>query len=175
MLIISICSAIQAKYIFQYEFDIANLNIDRTRPQIELLNIDNSNTTDKEHANKTDIITIKIKITDKNLKDVFLNKDYLNIKINGEDVDYASIKVDKIEDISDGGIYQIELTNLEGNGALKVDILEGIAVDTGELESEEFEIYTGVLIDNNVNINDNNINNNNGDINDINFMTFTYE
>lgn len=175
MLIISICSAIQAKYIFQYEFDIANLNIDRTRPQIELLNIDNSNTTDKEYANKTDIITIKIKITDKNLKDVFLNKDYLNIKINGEDVDYASIKVDKIEDISDGGIYQIELTNLEGNGVLKVDILEGTAVDTGELESEEFEIYTGVLIDNNVNINDNNINNNNGDINDINFMTFTYE
>ena len=175
MLIISICSAIQAKYIFQYEFDIANLNIDRTRPQIELLNIDNSNTTDKEYANKTDIITIKIKITDKNLKDVFLNKDYLNIKINGEDVDYASIKVDKIEDISDCGIYQIELTNLEGNGALKVDILEETAVDTGELESEEFEIYTGVLIDNNVNINDNNINNNNGDINDINFMTFTYE
>lgn len=175
MLIISICSAIQAKYIFQYEFDIANLNIDRTRPQIKLLSIDNSNTTDKEHANKTDIITIKIKITDKNLKDVFLNKDYLNIKINGEDVDYASIKVDKIEDITDGGIYQIELTNLEGNGVLKVDILEGTAVDTGELESEEFEIYTGVLIDNNVNIDDNNINNNNGDINDINFMTFIYE
>lgn len=175
MLIISICSAIQAKYIFQYQFDVAKLNIDRTKPKIELLSIENSNTTDKEHANKTDIITIKIKITDKNLKDVFLNKDYLNIKINGEDVDYASIKVDKIEDISDGGIYQIELTNLEGNGVLKVDILEGTAVDTGELESEEFEIYTSVLIDNNVNINDNNINNNNGDINDINFMTFTYE
>lgn len=175
MLIISISSTIQAKYIFQYQFDVAKLNIDRTKPKIELLSIENSNTTEKEHANKTDIITIKIKITDKNLKDIFLNKDYLNIKINGEDVDYASIKVDKIEDISDGGIYQIELTNLEGNGVLKVDILEGTAVDTGELESEEFEIYTSVLIDNNVNINDNNINNNNGDINDINFMTFTYE
>ena len=175
MLIISISSNIQAKYIFQYQFEVAKLNIDRTKPKIELLSIENSNTTDKEHVNKTDIITIKIKITDKNLKDVFLNKDYLNIKINGEDVDYASIKVDKIEDITDGGIYQIELTNLEGNGVLKVDILEGTAVDTGELESEEFEIYTGVLIDNNVNINDNNINNNNGDINDINFMTFTYE
>ena len=67
------------------------------------------------------------------------------------------------------------MTNLEGNGVLKVDILEGAAVDTGELKSEEFEIFTGVLIDNNVNIDDNNINNNNGDINDINFMTFTYE
>ena len=162
MLIISICSAIQAKYIFQYEFDIANLNIDRTRPQIELLSIDNSNTTDKEHANKSNIITIKIKITDRNLKEVFLNNDYLNIKINDEYVDYVSIKSDKIEDITDGGIYQIELTNLEGNGVLKVDILEGTAVDTGELKSEAFEIDTNIFVYN--------MNNSNKD-----FMIFTYE
>lgn len=181
MLIISISSTIQAKYIFKYQFDVANLDIDRTKPKIELLSIENSNTTDKEHANKSDIITIKIKITDRNLKEVFLNNDYLNIKIDDEYVDYVSIKFDKIEDITDGGIYQIELTNLEGNGTLKVDILEGIAVDTGELRSEVFSINTGVLIENNNNIDDNisNINNNsnvdNGNNINSNFMTFTYE
>ena len=162
MLIISICSAIQAKYIFQYQFDVAKLNIDRTKPKIELLSIENSNTTDKEHANKSDIITIKIKISDRNLKEVFLNNDYLNIKINDEYVDYVSIKSDKIEDITDGGIYQIELTNLEGNGVLKVDILEGTAVDTGELKSEAFEIDTNIFVYN--------MNNSNKD-----FMIFTYE
>ena len=86
----------------------------------------------------------------------------MNIKINGEDVDYASIKVDKIENITDGGIYQIELTKLDGNGFLKVEILEGIAIDTGELESELYEIDTNILIDNM------------GDFNK-NFVTFTYE
>ena len=175
MFVILIVSTVQAKYVFQYEFYIANLNIDRTRPKIELVEVTNSNASHEYQANKTDSIIIKIKVTDKNLKDVFLNGEYLNVTINDENVDYACIKVDKIEDITDGGIYQIELTNLEGNGVLKVDILEGAAVDTGELKSEKFEIFTGVLIDNNVNIDDNNINNNNGDINDINFMTFTYE
>lgn len=162
MLIISICSAIQAKYIFQYEFDIANLNIDRTRPKIELLSIDNSNTTDKEHAHKSDIITIKIKISDRNLKDVYLDKEHLNIKLDDKDEDNASIKVDKIEDITYGGIYQIELTKLDGNGALKVNILEGTAVDTGELKSEVFEIDTNIFVDNMDNSNKK-------------FMIFTYE
>lgn len=162
MLIISISSTIQAKYIFQYQFDVAKLNIDRTKPKIELLSIENSNTTDKENANKSDIITIKIKITDRNLKEVFLNNDYLNIKINDEYVDYVSIKSDKIEDITYGGIYQIELKDLEGNGNLKVDILEGTAVDTGELKSEAFEIDTNILVDNTDNSN-------------IDFMIFTYE
>lgn len=162
MLIISISSTIQAKYIFQYQFEVAKLNIDRTKPKIELLSIENSNTTDKEHANKSNIITIKIKITDRNLKEVFLNNDYLNIKINDEYVDYVSIKSDKIEDITDGGIYQIELTNLEGNGVLKLDILEGTAVDTGEFKSEVFEIDTNIFVDN--------IDNSNKD-----FMIFTYE
>ena len=162
MLIISISSTIQAKYIFQYQFDVAKLNIDRTIPKIELLSIENSNTTDKEHANKSDIIIIKIKITDRNLKEVFLNNDYLNIKINDEYVDYVGIKPDKIEDITYGGIYQIELTNLEGNGVLKVDILEGTAVDTGELKSEAFEIDTNIFVDN--------MDNSNKD-----FMIFTYE
>lgn len=178
MLMISISSTIQAKYIIQYEFYIANLNIDRTKPQIELLSIENSNTSDKEYANKSDIITIKIKIMDKNLKEVFLNKEYLNVQIDDENVDYATIKFDEIEDITDGRIYQIELTNLEGNGTLKVEILEGVAVDNGELKSKVFEVNTGVLIDNNANIDDNNTTNNNssnGDINNINFVTFTYE
>lgn len=167
MLIISICSAIQAKYIFQYKFDIANLNIDRTKPQIELLSIENSKQEDKEYVNKSDIVTIKIKITDKNLKDVFLNKDYLKIKIKDVNVDSAKIKSDKIEDIADGGIYQIELTNLKGNGILKVNILEGTVVDTGGLKNEVFEVNTGVLVDNNIISSNNNV--------DSNFVIFTYE
>ena len=167
MFIISMSSTIQAKYIFQHQFDIANLNIDRTKPKIELLSMENSNTISKCHANKSDVIIIKIKVTDKNLKDVFLNKDYLSVKINDENIDDVSIKIDRTEDITDGGIYQIELTNLYGNGGLKVDILEGTVVDTGELKSELFEINTDILVDNNVNTDDNNINSN--------FITFTYE
>ena len=67
--IISISTIIHAKYIFYNEFYIANLNIDRTKPKIELVNITNNNTGYESYANKTHTITIKVKVADKNLKD----------------------------------------------------------------------------------------------------------
>lgn len=146
--IISISTTIHAKYIFQNEFYIANLNIDRTKPKIELVDITNNNTGYESYANKTHTIKIKVKITDKNLKDVILDKDHVKIKINDEYVNDVNIKSSKIQDILDGGIYQIELSNLEGNGNLKVDFLEGTAVDTGELKNELLEINTNITIDN---------------------------
>ena len=146
--IISISTIIHAKYIFYNEFYIANLNIDRTKPKIELVNITNNNTGYESYANKTHTITIKVKVADKNLKDVSLDKDHVKIKINDSYVNNISIKSNKIENISDGGIYQIELSNLEGNGNLKVDILEGAAVDKGDLKNELLEINTNITIDN---------------------------
>ena len=146
--IISISTIIHAKYIFYNEFYIANLNIDRTKPKIELVNITNNNSGYESYANNTNIIKIKVKVTDKNLKDVSLDKDHVKIKINDSYVNNISIKSNKIENISDVGIYQIELSNLEGNGNLKVDILEGAAVDKGDLKNELLEINTNITIDN---------------------------
>ena len=146
--IISISTIIHAKYIFYNEFYIANLNIDRTKPKIELVNITNNNTGYESYANKTHTITIKVKVADKNLKDVSLDKDHVKIKINDSYVNNISIKSNKIENISDVVIYKIELSNLEGNGNLKVDILEGAAVDKGDLKNELLEINTNITIDN---------------------------
>lgn len=146
--IVSISTTIHAKYIFQNEFYIANLNIDRTNPKIELVNITNNNAGYESYANKTHTITIKVKITDKNLKDVILDKDHVKIKINDKYANDVNIKSSKIQDITDGGIYQIELSNLEGNGNLKVDFLEGTVIDTGELKNELLEINTNITIDN---------------------------
>lgn len=148
MFVVSISTTIHAKYIFQNEFYIANINIDRAKPKIKLVSINNSNTGYESYANKTHTIIIKVKITDKNLKDVILDKDHVKIKINDEYVNDADIKSSKIQDITDGGIYQIELSNLDGNGNLKVDILEGTAVDTGELKNELLGINANIAIDN---------------------------
>lgn len=148
MFIISKSTTIHAKYIFQNEFCIANLNIDRTNPKIELLSINNNNIGYENYANKTHNITIKVKIIEKNIKDIFLDKEHIKIKIDDKYVNYVEVKANKIEDISYGGIYQIELSNLDGNGNLKVDILEGTAVDTSELKNEILEISTNIIIDN---------------------------
>lgn len=148
MFVISISTIIQAKYIFQNEFCVANLDIDRTKPKIELLSIQNNNVGYEGYANKTHIITIKLKITDKNLKNVNLDKEHIKIKINEQYVSNVNIKSSKIQDIIYGAIYKIELNNLDGNGRLKVDIMEGTAEDSSKLQSEFLEVDTNIIIDN---------------------------
>lgn len=148
MFFISISTIIYAKYTFKNEFFIANLDIDRTKPEIELIEITNNNTGYEGYANKTHTISIKVKITDKNLKDIFVNENYVKIKIDDKYIDYENISFNKIQDIENGEIYEIILNNLDGNGKLKVGILEGTAIDTSELKSEFKEIDTNIIIDN---------------------------
>ena len=92
-------STIYAKYIFQNEFCVANLNIDRTKPKIELVDIKNTNSKYTNYANKTHIITVRIKVTDKNLKEVFLDNEHVKVKISDKIVKNVNIKYNKIQDI----------------------------------------------------------------------------
>lgn len=144
ILIISFCTNIYAKYVVQEEFCIANLNIDRTKPKIELVNISNTNTEYPEYANNEDTITIKIKIIESNIKNVFLDSNHIKAMIDNTQVEENSII------ISDLGqnIYQIQLKNLKGNGKLKLDFVEGTVVDKGDLKNEEIMVDTKITIDN---------------------------
>ena len=146
--LISISTIIYAKYIFKNEFIIANLDIDRTKPKIELIDIKNSNTGYESYANKTHTISIKVKITDNNLKDIFLNESYVKIKIDDKYINHKNVSFNKIQDIENGEIYEIKLNNLDGNGKLKLQFLEGTAIDTSELKSELKEIDTKIILDN---------------------------
>ena len=144
ILIISFCTNIYAKYVVQEEFCIANLNIDRTKPKIELVNISNTNTEYPEYANNEDTITIKIKVIESNIKNVFLDSNHIKAMIDNTQVEEKSII------ISDLGqnIYQIQLKNLKENGKLKLDFLEGTVVDKGDLKNEEIMVDTKITIDN---------------------------
>lgn len=140
-------SHIYAKYVFTNEFYVANVNIDRTKPKIELVYIDNSNTDDKDYANKDTNIVIRLKIVDKNLKDVFLDKKHVNVQIGEKILEDIDIKFNEIKDIENGKVYEIQLKNLQENGSLKLNILEGTAIDVGGLKSEMLEINTGIIVE----------------------------
>lgn len=141
-------SNIYAKYIFQNEFCVANLNIDRTKPKIELVDIKNTNSSYPNYANKTHNITVRIKINDKNLKEVFVDNEHVKVKIDDVIIENETIKYNKIKDIENEKIYDIELSNLQGNGILKLNILKGTAKDFGELTNDLLEINTNIIIDN---------------------------
>lgn len=139
---------VNAKYIINNEFYIANINIDKTKPKIELIDINNTNIGYEKYANKTHTIKTRIKITDKNLKEVFCDKEHIKLKIDNEYVKIDNIEFIKEKDSKEEIIYQIQIKNITGNGKLKIEILEGTAIDTSKLKSEKTEIDTNITIDN---------------------------
>lgn len=144
------CTNSYAKYVFQDEFCIANLNIDRTRPQIELVSIQNSDPDYKNYVNKTQKVIAKIKVEDKNLKELLLDANHFKIKINDKFIDSVNINFGKVQDKADYKVFDVELSNLEFDGNLKLVFLEGFAVDNGGLKNETIEIGTDIVVDNSI-------------------------
>ncbi len=145
---IFINSIVNAKYIIENQFEIANLNIDRTKPKIELISIDNTNSEYKNYANKNHTITIKLKIIEENIKSINFDKEHIKSKLDNNYINGDSMNLEKIEDRQNEKIYEIKISNISGNGNLKIDLLEGIAIDKGDLTNSFKEIDTKIIIDN---------------------------
>ena len=139
-----------AQYVLQQEICVANLNIDRTKPQIELISIQNSDAEYKNYANKNHNIIAKIKIQDKNLKEIFVDENHFKIKINGNYINEANMKFGQVQDKVDYKTVDIQLSNLTVDGKLKLVFTEGFAVDNGGLNSEKIEIETDIVVDNSI-------------------------
>ena len=67
------------------------MNIDRTKPKIELIEIQNTNTNYPKYANKTHTISFKIKITEKNIGQNNIVKDFFEFKLDGKNIDIVNI------------------------------------------------------------------------------------
>lgn len=148
LLLISINSISNAKYIFDFEFDVADLNIDRTKPKIEYISVYNNNLGYEKYANKTHIIKVNVKVTEKNIGQDILENDEIKLKVNDKFVNNSEIVVKLIEKNADSYIYEITLKNLTGNGLLDIVIEKGAITDLGGLESDQLLINTGITIDN---------------------------
>lgn len=132
----------------QNQFYIANLNIDRTKPNVEFISVSNTNTGYEGYANNTHTITINVKIVEKNIKNVFFDKEHVKVKVENNYINDEKIALNKIEDTTDGEIYQIKLNNIDGNGHLKIEIMEGTVIDTGDLTNDLKTFDTEIIIDN---------------------------
>ena len=148
LLIININSIVNAKYVFDFEFDVADLNIDRTKPIIECVGISNTNKGYEKYANKTHTIKINVKVTEANKGEDVLESNEVKVKIAGKEVNKENILVNPIANSGKTYFYEILLSKLTGNGKLKVIIEEGAITDLGGLESQELLIETGIIIDN---------------------------
>lgn len=126
------------------------MNIDRTKPKIELIEIQNTNTNYPKYANKTHTISFKIKVTEKNIKENNFVKDFFGFKLDENNINIAedNFSIKEIESTNEGKIYKIDIKGISGNGKLSMQIKEGVIIDNGGLKSESQNIDTGITIDN---------------------------
>ena len=75
---VSINTISNAKYIMDSTMNVANLNIDQIKPKIELISIQNTNVNYEKYANKAHTISVKLKITEENLKNINLDKNHID-------------------------------------------------------------------------------------------------
>ena len=126
------------------------MNIDRTKPKIELIEIQNTNTNYPKYANKTHTISFKIKVTEKNIKENNFVKDFFGFKLDENNINIAedNFSIKEIESTNEGKIYKIDIKGIIGNGKLSMQIKEGAIIDKGGLKSESQNIDSGIIIDN---------------------------
>lgn len=148
LLIILINTIAYGKYVIEYTSTVAKINIDRIIPKITMIDIKNTNTGYEKYANHTHVITAKIKVTEKNIKENNFNDSNLEILIGGKVQTTKNIGITQIEAGNDYIIYEVVLENLLSDGILEIKINEGTIVDKSENKNEETIISTGIQIDN---------------------------
>ena len=151
--IISTAIIVNAKYMLDKEITVANLEIDRTKPLIQVESVKQIDTDKKENLND---ILLSVKVVEQNLKDVFFEKDHIKVKVGDKYVDVEKIEVSQIKNEKGEDIYQIDIIDIDGTGKVTIVFLEGAVVDNGGLTNEKFKVDTKIDINIKNTINDEN-------------------
>ncbi len=137
-----------AKYVIEDTFVVAKLHIDRCKPSIELIDIYTSNPEYPDYANKTHLVTAKIKIVEKNIVKNNFSIDKIQIFINNNLIlpDFKSFNL--ISENTNEKIYEFSFTNVTFDGNLSIMIPSGIVEDISGLTNDEKLFNTNIIIDN---------------------------
>ena len=140
------CQFCSAKYVFDTSFDAVKIQIEK-KPIIEVLSVSNTNTGYEKYANHTHTITLKVKITEKNIAINHFNRNTIQILINNT-IANPSMNIQLISNNHGKIIYDIVLSHVTGNGNLSLIFPEGIIEDSFGLKNDFLKFDTGISIDN---------------------------
>lgn len=148
IVLICINSIVYGKYVIEDVFTVAEINIDRNPPKIDMVSVSNVNMKYPFYANKTHTVTLQFRVTEKNIKENNFNTENIVAFIGDKILDYQNMKITKITAFDDYVYYSVALNNLEGNGMLKVNVKKGTIIDRSNNVNEEKVIDTLRTIDN---------------------------
>ena len=121
-------------------------NIDKTVPVVAVSAITNSNTSYTSYANSSKEINLTVKLTDNvAIKSVDVSKITINV---GSSASTPTKTWTKTSTATKEIIYNLKLTNIKGNGALKIVFEKGFVIDSASNSSIMTEVDTKITIDN---------------------------
>ena len=137
-----------SKYSIEQNLSVANINIDNIRPKIDLLSVKNTNENYETYANKNHIVTIQIKITEKNIFINNFNKESLQFYVGNSLIFPTFNSFDLISEATNYKIYEFSITNITGDGSLKIVVPRGTVIDTSEQQNMKKNFFPEIIIDN---------------------------
>ena len=135
VIMIMFCKISQSKYVIEQTMLIAKVNIDTVSPKIELMNITSAEY--KENQNNMYKINIKIKVTENNIKENHFNKEKIKINIEGEKIKQELYIINKIQEVNNYIVYEIQIDNIIIQRKLEITIPEGTIQDYANNKNEE--------------------------------------
>ena len=144
---LSVATVSYSKYIFLWNLDVASVNLDRTKPTIEVISVENSNTKNREYANSNDIITFMVEVKEKNINLSRIEKSDLEVYV-GDVLVSPNIEIGNIEKKNNTFKCLIRVSKILENGILKISFKEGTIVDKYNWKSELYTYQTDITVDN---------------------------
>ncbi|MCI8412068.1 MAG: hypothetical protein HFJ40_06550 [Clostridia bacterium] len=138
VIFIGISDISDGKYILKQTNIVANINIDRTLPKIELISIKDII---NKYKNNTHTIIVQIKVIEKNIKTNKFNTENVKTLIEEQEINEKQMEIKQVDIKNDYIIYEVILKDINDNVNLKIKIPEYTIIDNSNNTNEEKIIY----------------------------------
>ena len=120
-----------AKYVQDVEIDVANVELDRTEPELYFLDVYNVTTYTTSEGKRYDI-SIGMKVKEKKLVEDTIKKDKINVWVDHVKTE-VEMEITETKHTEEEHIYKIDIRNLEGTGYLNIHFERGAVTDVARL------------------------------------------
>ena len=138
VIFIGISDISDGKYILKQTNIVANINIDRTLPKIELISIKDIII---KYKNNTHTIIVQIKVIEKNIKTNKFNTENVKTLIEEQEINEKQMEIKQVDIKNDYIIYEVILKDINDNVNLKIKIPEYTIIDNSNNTNEEKIIH----------------------------------
>ena len=124
----------QAKYVINSNTIAAILNIDRTKPEIKIINAKKTN---YNNSTNTSNVIITIRVIDKNVKKQ-IDVSKINVLINNRIIECTK-EIVNLKNIDNGVEFDLLISNIEIDNTIKITLPNGFIEDGSGNTTQESE------------------------------------